>query len=213
MASKTGTVSKNKKLNGDSWNISFCDKYTVAVWHGDSTETGGGHPTRHTYNIWKNLYETGEKYDFQNGFKRPKSIINLPIDTYSTNRLNRVTVATDNTPRKYVKNEFFKQSNKVDFENSLFENYSVNFEISVKDADKTVEINFKTEDIYTYYIVRTDTLGSKTISTVDGNGNSITLRDKPVFLPFPVQYEIMACVKGKTPNDHIVGTCKKTVII
>ena len=213
VASKTGTVSNNNGQNTDGWNVSFCDKYTLAVWHGNANETGGGHPTKHAYNIWKNLYEKTEKSTFQKGFERPNSVISLPVDTYSTSKLNSVTLATDNTPQKYVKNELFKQSNKVDFENSLFEHYSVNFEISVKDADKTVEINFKTEDIYTYYIVRTDPLGSKTISTVDGNGNSITLRDKPVVLPFPVQYEIMACVKGKTPNDHIVGACKKTVII
>ncbi len=211
LASKTGTVS-NKGENTDGWNVSFCDKFTIAVWHGNANETGGGYPTKHAYNIWKNLYDENEKSIFQTGFERPKSIISLPIDTYSTRKLNSVVLASANTPQKYVKNELFKQSNKVNFGISLFENCSFNFDISVKNELKRIEISFKTDEIYSYHVVRRDVFGNNTIAIIDGNGKSSKIYDNPVFLPFPIEYEIFVCVKGKTPQDHVIGYCKKTAI-
>ena len=213
VASKTGTVSNNNGQNTDGWNVSFCDKYTLAVWHGNANETGGGHPTKHAYNIWKKLYEKTEKSTFQKGFERPNSVILLPIDTYSTSKLNSVTLATDNTPQKYVKNELFKQSNTVNFEKSLFENCYFDFDISVQNELKRIKISFKTDEIYSYHIVRRDAFGNNTIAIIDGTGKTATFYDNPLFLPFPIEYEIFVCVKGNTPQDHVVGFCKKTVIV
>ena len=99
IASKTGTVSTSNGKNTDAWNVSYTPDYTLAVWHGDADETGGGHPTRHALSIWTDLHNTAN-YNLDSRFDSPENIVNLPIDIYSTNKLNHVTIATENTPRR-----------------------------------------------------------------------------------------------------------------
>ena len=210
LASKTGTVSKNNGENTDCWNVSFTDKYTIVVWHGDVNETGGGHPTKHAYNLWNNIYKTSDKHDFVGGFEKPNSITKIGVDTYSTKRLNRVALSTDNTPSKYVKNEYFKKSNKVNFEKSLFECCSINFDISCKNEQKNIEISFFADENFTFKLSRKDVLGERIITIVDGKDKSVKIYDNPLFSGFKIEYTLTAYPKGKS---HISGIKTKTVIV
>ena len=213
LASKTGTVSNSKGENTDGWNVSFNNKYTIAVWHGDSNETGGGHPTKHAYNIWMAMGKISKIADFESGFSTPKSIIVMPVDTYSTKKLGHVAIATDHTPQKHIKNEYFRRSNKVYFENSLFEECAINFNIMAQNQDEHVTISFVADEIYTYYLERLDLLGNTTIAIINGDNKNHNICDTPFSFGLPIKYKLIACIKGQTPSSHIVGTAEKTIMI
>ena len=209
LASKTGTVSNNNDVNTDAWNISYTPQYTLAIWHGDTDETGGGHPTRHAYNIWRGMYDS-EKFDFSSSFDTPKGIVKLPIDTYSTKKLNQVAIATENTPIKYVKNEFFKESNPINIQISLFESSDVNFDISVEKQSTMVKITLFAEDIFTYKIVRTDILGERVVGNINGMGKQAIFYDQVLLTGIPIEYKVIAYVKEQ---EHATGSCTKKIII
>ena len=209
LASKTGTVSNNNGVNTDAWNISYTPQYTLAIWHGDADETGGGHPTRHAYNIWRGLYDS-ESFNFSSSFNVPEGIVKLPIDTYSTKKLNQVAIATENTPIKYVKNEFFKKSNPINIQTSLFESSDVNFDISVEKQSNMVKITLFAEDIFTYKIVRTDILGERVVGNINGMGKQAIFYDQVLLTGIPIEYKVIAYVKGQ---EHATGSCTKKIII
>ena len=209
LASKTGTVSNQKGENTDAWSVSFNDKFTLAVWHGDADETGGGHPTKHACNIWKTLDNHMDINGFSR-FSKPQNICTLPVDTYSTKKLNRLTLSTDNTPSIYVKYEYFKQSNTVDFETSLFEYCPVDFKIFVDSNVKCVKISFQCQDVFTYQLLRKDILGECLIATVDGKDDLVTVFNSPQLLGLPIEYTLNVFIKG---TENIVGSCNKTVIV
>ncbi|MEG2451218.1 MAG: penicillin-binding transpeptidase domain-containing protein, partial [Clostridia bacterium] len=58
IAAKTGTVETKNSKNTDAWNVGYTSKHTVLVWHGANgmSEKGGGRPTHHAINIWKQVY-------------------------------------------------------------------------------------------------------------------------------------------------------------
>lgn len=210
LASKTGTVSDNTGKNTDAWNVSYNPKYTVAVWHGDAAETGGGHPTKHAYNIWNDLYNKCDKNDFARNFQQPKTIEKTPVDIYSTNKLMRVALSTINTPSKYVKYEYFTKSNRTNFETSLFENCTIDFDISIKSDDKNIKISFWGEEIFNYKIIRKDILGERVVGVFDGNNKMITMYDKPIIQGLQIEYKLVAFVKSN--SSHIAGSKTKTII-
>ena len=211
IASKTGTVAKADGKNTDSWNASYNNKYTVVVWHGDADETGGGHPTKHAYNIWKSLYEHCNKNSDFVDFKTPASITKLPVDTYSTKKLNHVTIATSNTPSKYIKNEYFKKSNAINFEISLFESSPIDFDISRDSSNENIKISFFGEDAFAYKLVRKDILGERIIGEFAGCNSNIEIFDKPLFNGFQIEYELIAYPK-ESPIHHISGRKSKSII-
>ena len=210
VASKTGTVSNKNNENADAWNVSYNPKYTIAVWHGDTDETGGGHPTKHAYNIWNDLYNTSDKKDFPSNFQQPNAITKIPIDTYSTKKLMRISFATDNTPSKYCKYEYFKKSNQMNFETSLFENCNIDFNISAKTDDENVKITFWGEDIFVYKVIRKDILGERVIGIFDGNNAMTTMYDKLIIRGLKIEYKVVALVKDNP--SHIAGSKTKIII-
>ncbi len=224
LASKTGTVGSqnNNNINTDAWNVSYNTKFTVVVWHGgdEITETGGGQPTRHALNLWRELYNHTDHSQFENGFSVPQNIISLPVDTYSTKENKQLTLGTDSTPLLYIKNEYFKASNRIDFGNSLFEKANIDFDISVrKTANKTnlyyaneVVISFETKDIYHYEIIRKDSLGESVICKIDGDGNTNTVIDNPIIFNSQIEYIIYAYVK-ENKNKNPIGTKSKTLLL
>ena len=212
VAAKTGTVSDdNSGQNSDAWCVSFNKKYTLAVWHGDSNETGGGHPTRHASNLWKDLHKTTEKVDFYREIEKPDSIISLPIDTYSTKENMQVTLATSLTPSKYISNEIFTASNSVNFGKSLFDNCEIDFDISIKNGlNPMVIISFDTKEIYQYSLTRKDVFGEKIIYSSTGKID-VQLSDNPISFGLPITYTLDIFVSNGNERK-LVGTCTKTMM-
>ena len=212
VAAKTGTVSDDKNgQNYDAWCVSFNKKYTLAVWHGDSNETGGGHPTRHASNLWKDLYQAAEKTDFYREIERPDSIISLPVDTYSTKENMQVTLATSLTPSRYISNEIFTASNSVNFGKSLFDNCEIDFDISIKNGlNPTVIISFDTKEIYQYSLTRKDVFGEKIIYSSTGK-TDVQLSDNPISFGLPITYTLDIFVSNGNERK-LVGTYTKTIM-
>ena len=212
VAAKTGTVSDDESgQNSDAWCVSFNKKYTLAVWHGDSNETGGGHPTKHATNLWKDLHQTTEKVDFYREIEKPDSIISLPVDTYSTKENMQVTLATSLTPSKYISNEIFTASNTVNFGKSLFDNCEIDFDISIKNGlNPMVIISFDTKEIYQYSLTRKDVFGEKIIYSSTGK-TDVQLSDNPISFGLPITYTLDIFVSNGNERK-LVGTCTKTIM-
>ena len=212
VAAKTGTVSDDKSgQNSDAWCVSFNKKYTLAVWHGDSNETGGGHPTRHASNLWKNLHQTTEKADFYQEIEKPDSIISLPVDTYSTKENMQVTLATSLTPSKYISNEIFIASNSVNFGKSMFERCEIDFDIYITNSEnQAVIISFDTKEIYHYTLKRKDIFEEKVIFSSAGK-TEIKLSDNPISIGMPITYTLEVYVINGNENK-LVGFCNKTIM-
>lgn len=212
VAAKTGTVSDDKSgQNSDAWCVSFNKKYTLAVWHGDSNETGGGHPTRHMFNLWNELYKTTEKANFYQEIEKPDSIISLPVDTYSTEENMQVTLATPTTPSKYISNELFQASNIINFGKSMFERCEIDFNISIKNGlNPMVIISFDTKEIYQYSLTRKDVFGEKIIYSSTGK-TDVQLSDNPISFGLPITYTLDVCVSNGNERK-LVGTCTKTIM-
>lgn len=212
VAAKTGTVSDDKSgQNSDAWCVSFNKKYTLAVWHGDSNETGGGHPTKHASNLWKDLHQTTEKVDFYREIEKPDSIISLPIDTYSTKENMQVTLATPSTPSKYISNELFPASNTINFGKSMFERCEIDFDVSITNSEnQAVIISFDTKEIYHYTLKRKDIFGEKVIFSSAGK-TEIKLSDNPISIGMPITYTLEVYVINGN-ETKLVGICKKTIM-
>ena len=212
VAAKTGTVSDdNSGQNSDAWCVSFNKKYTLAVWHGDSNETGGGHPTKHASNLWKDLHQTTEKTNFYREIEKPDSIISLPIDAYSTKENMQVTLATSLTPSKYISNEIFTASNNINFGKSLFDNCEIDFDISIKSGlNPMVIISFDTKEIYQYSLTRKDVFGEKIIYSSTGKID-VQLSDNPISFGLPITYTLDIFVSNGNERK-LVGTCTKTMM-
>jgi membrane peptidoglycan carboxypeptidase len=209
VASKTGTVSSNN-TNTDGWNVSFNDKFTIVVWHGDAVnETGGGHPTKHAYHIWSDLSKNMPKELFISGTNTPNTIIKMPVDVYSTQKLMQVAMATNHTPKYYIKYEYFKQSKQSNYVISLFEKCPLKFSINVNNDKNMVEINFDADEIYTYKLIRKDILGKQIVGEYNGK-NNIRIYDRPTLYGFPIEYTLIAYPKGQS---NVVGVCSKTILI
>ncbi len=218
VASKTGTVSQETaNSNSDAWNVSYNTAYTIVVWHGGKVaETGGGHPTMHALNIWKKV--GGESMQFDK-FKIPQNIIKLPVDTYSTNKNMQVTLASINTPEKYIKYECFNDTNKPNSGKSMFENIDFDFNITAISDDNSdvlsnyINISFDVEDIYFYKVVRKDFTGENIIFEMDGsNLKSASYLDHPIWQNQQINYTVYVYVKN---TEHLieVGSQTKTIFL
>jgi membrane peptidoglycan carboxypeptidase len=214
LASKTGTVqdTENSSINTDAWNVSYNNKFTIAVWHGGKmSETGGGHPTLHARSIWQQLHGLykDEPFDFKQFV--PSNIVQLPIDIYSTRSNMIATLCSQHTPQKYSKMEYFSASNLPNMDNSLFEQCNLDLDLYVqKGTENSVVISFVSQDVYNYVLTRTDLFGQKQVLSIDGKQNeTISTRDVPISFGQPVIYSLKAYVKG---TNHCVGSVSKSVV-
>ncbi|MEG1529730.1 MAG: transglycosylase domain-containing protein, partial [Clostridia bacterium] len=79
IAAKTGTVETKNNKNTDAWNVGYTSKHTVLVWHGANgmSEKGGGRPTHHAINIWKQVYESANKTSKNDSLNYPANFESL----------------------------------------------------------------------------------------------------------------------------------------
>ena len=228
IAAKTGTVERDDAKNSDAWCVSYNPDYTVLVWHGSDVgmdEKGGGLPTMSAKTIWQVLYELREKQAYENTFKSEFENDELKladIDLYSTFRNQKITLATQNIPLEYRKQQYFANDYDGFSTESCFENIE-DVEMSIKSDRRGVEIEFESEKIYEYDLYRTDLFGTRLIKHVDSESvdladpnniydakTSVKLTDNPWSFGRAVNYTLVVYLKND-PNIKNVST--KTVFV
>lgn len=207
VASKTGTVERGDG-NSDAWNASYNNRFTVVVWHGtDGTmhEKGGGYPTRHALKIWQNKKMLTDAKSLE---VTDRTVL-LEVDTYSTKASKRVVLANENTPLEHRKSEYFSIDNLPDGEGSKFLSAEpVNADVS--NADGVINIKFASESIYFYEVYRQDVIGTRLIYSGDGDGEEISLTDRPVAFDGKVDYTFICHLKN---NEEISSSATRSVYV
>lgn len=160
VAGKTGTVQKDAEFNTDAWSVSYTTEHTLAVWHGADkmTELGGGHPTRHAADIWRRIYSD----ETPSPFTLPRTVVREEVDTYSTFRNRKATLALPSTPREYRRQELFALKYRADDGGSRFARPAPAFSLAAKGADVTLTLS--AEPAFDYTILCEDALGTEIVA-------------------------------------------------
>lgn len=207
VAAKTGTVQRADDKNSDAWIAGYNDDITLVVWHGSDegmSERGGGLPAHHAKNIWEKLSKTAS---FRKNITLSGDIAAADVDVYSTSRLKKVVLATQNTPSAYRRTQYFDLSCLPEPCLGLFDSIP-DCPLAVDVREGHVELNFDTLPIYAYALYRTDIFGKALIFASDGTGDARTVRDVPVGFGKNVKYELVCSVKG---NKDVCASDAKTV--
>lgn len=164
VAAKTGTVQIDDERNSDAWSLSYTSDRTLAVWHGGAsmTELGGGHPTLHAAKIWRTAYTKG----FPSDFSAPSGIVVDDVDTYSTVKNGKLTLAVPSTPSEYRRTEIFNAAFRGDTSMSRFENPHADFDVEV--VDDKVTLSFEVEPVYDYTLLCSDFFGTRVVAQLNG---------------------------------------------
>lgn len=206
VAAKTGTAQRADGKNSDAYNVSYTTAHTLLVWHGSDDgfeETGGSYPTRHAYNLWKDVYKSNAypTFDIQN------QLVRREVDLYSTSKNKTVTFASENTPQKYRAFELFAP----DYQASGISCFDLTPPISanIERTGNKVYISLTTDDIYRYTVYRKDALGTTIIADIipddkdyaDGENKTITIADTPLSIGNAINYVIESYPKHISTAD------------
>lgn len=108
---KTGTVG-NENGNTDAYTVSYTKDYAIGVWLGnddssymDNSITGGSYPADISAYIWNNIYLNKKCLPIED-----KDIECVRLDKLSLQD-NKLEIAENITPKKYVIEEYFKKNN------------------------------------------------------------------------------------------------------
>lgn len=164
VAAKTGTVQLDDERNSDAWSLSYTTERTLAVWHGGvpMTELGGGHSTLHAAKIWREVC----KNSLPASFSAPAGIVADDVDTYSTVRNGKLTLAVPSTPSDYRKTEIFNAAYRGDTSMSCFENPHAEFDLEV--VDDKVTLSFEVQPVYNYTLLCSDFFGTRVVAQLNG---------------------------------------------
>ncbi len=209
VAAKTGTAQRADGKNGDAWCASYNSQYTVLVWHGNDvgmTEKGGGYPTRHTAKIWNGISESKQ---IEQRFPECGEIADIEIDTYSSAINRKVVAATENTPLEYRKIEYFPINAFPDAIGSRFDSIQPS-ELNLKSDNGVVNIQFDTENIYSYELYRTDISGSALIFSTAGSGEICQIYDRPLSLNSKVEYTLVCHLIN---NEEISASSSSSIFV
>jgi len=112
---KTGTAG-NKNGNTDAYSISYNPNYVLGVWYGNKTNklmenkvSGGTYPTLTASTIWNDLQKRGLTDDAP--FDKSENIVELNIDKISYEKDNKIEIADDIAPERYILKEKFRKNN------------------------------------------------------------------------------------------------------
>lgn len=241
VASKTGTVgSKENDQNSDSWNVAYTTDHTVTIWHGNknSYSTGGGHPTMSTKNLMKEMYaprsfahsklpfnirfkkekKQNAKLPTPQNFKTPLTLLSLGIDSYSLKNEQRLLLASKNTPKTFVQNEYFLPDFAPTEFSELFDNITAkNMQVDVQEVVASeqnkkmrVQIKFDAEPIFKYIITKQIGFLNLPIGNIENAKGEIEFFDEIEKNESFVTYNVIAYYM----DDEIMlqGNCESKIL-
>lgn len=126
---KTGTVG-NKNGNSDAYTVSYNGDYVLGVWFGAKNNeqlfsneiTGGTLPAILSANFWQEFYKDKPLPDKI----QDKDILVVSLDKISYEQENKIVLADENTPKRYLINGIFKKTNLPKEQSTRFSKPYVN---------------------------------------------------------------------------------------
>lgn len=202
IASKTGTVG-DKNGNTDIWNISYTPEKVCCVlmcntkereYNFDNNTTGSGFPT-----IMMREFLKGTK---NKSFIVPNTIRKQKIDILNLNENAKLTLATQSTPERYIKEEYFSIRNLPKQDSTIFEqidNFTIN--ITVK---QSAEISFNAKGYLTYEIYRKNDDMVDLLKTIEGFSGKVSFEDKDIKHGNFYQYYVIAKMEKSSTKSNVV---------
>ncbi len=213
VAAKTGTVGENtNKLNSDAWNLSYTKDNTICIWYGnlkndktnDFSVTGGTLPTLLARYMHQNTLNVPSNFDI------PDGIIELNVDKIAIKELNKVMLATQNTPREYIKREVFNIANCPKEYSPFFIMPNTNLKIEYNENSMS-KITFTTQPFFKYKIIKKNlaTNSVRTIYTTEQNNGTISIydsidKDDTGIISYAVEVENKYCSMGICDEKYMI---------
>lgn len=190
---KTGT-NGNDKQNFDSFSIAFDKNYIALSYLSSTSETtlsanvgGGTIPTRDLASIFS-IIETDDS-----PIQKPEGVEKYKIDGYVAANDGKILLASENTPKKYVIEEYFDSSKAPTEYSEVFSNPTVG-EIFLEERNELITLSFVGKDIYRY-IVKNSFTGDM-LKDLEGNGKVISIDFDRNSFNGDIKFEITPYVKG-----------------
>ena len=202
VASKTGTALNNGK-NTDLWNIAYTPNHIALSWCGDATSKGleqnassAFYPTLINKTILTNLYTSNKP----TSFKLSSNIVKVALDSIDYDNNHTISLATENTPERYIKYDWFKVENVPTNTSNIYASPTFNFnaELTTKGTKFSLDIN----PIFTYEILAVSSNQTRNIGEY-----SAELYDDKVFSYSNISYYVEATniyTKQKFISDKIL---------
>ncbi|MFA5758154.1 MAG: transglycosylase domain-containing protein [Clostridia bacterium] len=211
VASKTGTVGTDSG-NSDAWNLSYTTQHTMCIWYGAPQNTkmpdncnGGTYPSIMSREIYKKLYSKNTPP----AFTVPETVIEQKIDNKELAENQKVLLANDFIPDRYVTTEIFSTKN-------LPQEISKNFmELNIKNFNVEIVfglpvITFTPENYVTYEIVRKEGIKETILSVITNTAETVKYTDKTIKPKTYNEYFIKATIKN--PKTEQILTEESTSI-
>lgn len=210
ISAKTGTQEREDGKNSDTFCASYNQDFTMVVWHGcddGMSEKGGGHASRQSGKLWKKI---SDAYPMQPKIEYSDESVVLSVDTYATQRNKSVTIASENTPLEYRKNEMFARESHFE-KSTCFDcvcDDDIDFNVTKSLGKVLVEIG-KIKPIYSYEMYCEDALGKRLITSfVGGQCDTFETIDTPLAIFGYATYTLVCKV---TTNEN--AQIQKQIII
>ena len=190
---KTGT-NGNDKQNFDSFSIAFDKNYIALSYLSSTNETplpanvgGGTIPIRDLVSIFS-IIETEDS-----PIQKPESVDKYRIDGYVAENDGKILLANENTPKKYVIEEYFDVSKAPTEYSEAFSAPTID-KTELKENDGILTLTFNSKSIYRYEVKNAFT--GDTIENIEGNGKTISLNFDRESFDGDVKLEITPYVEG-----------------
>ena len=180
VASKTGTVG-GADGNSDAYNVAYTSSHTYLLWHGNASsvknndmsldETGGSYVTRSMREVLKYV-ESGKSAEFS----IPNDVYRVDIDAYAQKNKQKVLLATENTPSKYLRSEVFKKDNLPENYSTCFDGFSIG-DINCSVTDGIVNVKIVAEPYLYYDVFRFDGERETLVKRFDSGNDELSFYD------------------------------------
>lgn len=160
IAGKTGTVAYlNTNNNTDAYSVAYTTEDTMGVWLGnysndpqkqlESINNGGTYATGIIKETFSKIYSNNKPKSFE----KPKSVIELEIDTKTLLNEHVIKLADEHCPERYRQKELFS-AKFAPKEYSLLYNNLIVEDFNVELNNNISEISFNAKDYLDYEIIK-----------------------------------------------------------
>ncbi len=200
VAAKTGTVG-SVAGNSDCYSASYTTQHTLLCYVGaregllPNGVMGGTSATSMARDFYPAVYPDRQPKDFT----PPDSVVKLKIDTLSLRNDQKVQLAFEETPKKYVIEELFSLSN-MPAETSDYFTAPRLTQPQIRLKDNLPEITFVASSVYTYKIFRAE--DNLIVGEVCGKDGPIVLTDSSARAGSVSEYVILPMYRSESGTEY-----------
>ncbi len=203
---KTGTNGDDTK-NSDCYSIAYDDNFIVMSFitsiDGNiipKNVGGGSIPTDNVASIF------GVIESVNSPITKPDGVVKLSIDKYLTEKEGKTLLASSDTPKVYVLEEYFSVKNAPSETSTIF-SFPIVEKATLYLDNESVILSLDTKPIYNYKL--TNSITGEELGIIEGHGNTIEFEVSSVSGDIRIEITPFV-VGGKIGSPYITNTIYKT---